>query len=43
MQMQNGIKFIKGKEDLVIEKPYGIAILMGSARWVLYSRIIHME
>lgn len=40
MQMQNGVKFMKMKNDLVIDKPYGMAVLMGPTRWVAYSRIV---
>lgn len=42
MEMQNGIRFDRSKEDLVIEKPFGLAILSGKDRNVVYARIINI-
>lgn len=42
MEMQNGIRFEKTRQDLVIEKPYGLAILGGADRKVLYARIVNI-
>lgn len=42
MEMQNGIRFDRTKEDLVIEKPFGVAILGGQDRNVIYARIVNI-
>lgn len=40
MEMQNGIRYQKNKLDIVLEKPYGIAALMGPERILIYGRIV---
>ena len=42
MEMQNGIRFEQSKLDLVIEKPYGVAVLAGAERNMVYGRIVHL-
>lgn len=42
MEMQNGVRYEKNKGDLVIEKPFGIALLAGEDRNVIYSRIVNL-
>lgn len=40
--MKNGIRFEKGRDDLIIDKPFGVALLGGHDRNVLYARIINL-
>lgn len=42
MEMQNGVHYEKTKADLIIEKPFGIALLAGEDRNVIYSRIVNL-
>ena len=40
MEMQNGVRYERTKLDLVIEKPYGMAVLGGADRNMIYGRIV---
>lgn len=42
MEMQNGVRYERTKMDLVIEKPFGMGILSGEERDMIYGRIIEL-